>query len=137
MTNLFAYGTLMCEDIMTEVAGCRLPHGPGTLCGYSRRAVKGAHYPALVADKDGTVNGLLYREVPPSAWQRLDRFEGEMYRRQKVQVELDDGTLLPATTYVARPEFLGHLDLSDWDFDGFLRRGKKPFQEEYRQQLPE
>ncbi|MDH3455043.1 MAG: gamma-glutamylcyclotransferase, partial [Desulfuromonadales bacterium] len=62
---------------------------------------------------------------------------GEMYRRQEVQVELDDGRLLPAATYVARPEFLAQLELYDWDFAGFLRRGKKLFQEEYREPLSE
>jgi hypothetical protein len=32
MENLFAYGTLMCEDIMRHVAGCRFSHGKyGTL----------------------------------------------------------------------------------------------------------
>ena len=137
MTNLFVYGTLMCEDIMQEVAGCCLSHEPGTLRGYSRRAVKGEHYPALVPHESGRADGLVYREVPPSAWERLDRFEGEMYRRQEVQVELDDGRLLPAATYVARAEFLAQLELYDWDFAGFLRRGKKLFQEEYREPLSE
>jgi gamma-glutamylcyclotransferase (GGCT)/AIG2-like uncharacterized protein YtfP len=132
MTHLFAYGTLMCEDIMSEVAGCRLPNVPGKLRGYSRRTVKGEIYPALVQDEAGQVSGLVFRDVPPSAWERLDRFEGELYRRQSVQIELDDSKLLQAATYVVRPEFLGHLDLADWDFDRFLRSGKKRFQQEHR-----
>ena len=137
MTPLFAYGTLMCEEIMAEVSGCRLTPLPGTLQGYGRRVVRGQCYPALVPQEEGRVNGLVYLEVPPSAWARLDRFEGEMYARQKVSVELSDGTLVSATTYVVQPEFLGHLDRADWDFDRFLRRGKKPFQEEYREELPD
>ena len=48
MENLFAYGTLMCEDIMQDVAGCRLSCVPAELRGYSRRRVRGEHYPALV-----------------------------------------------------------------------------------------
>lgn len=35
----FAYGTLMCEDIMREVSGIRPSHVPGTLKGYRRRSV--------------------------------------------------------------------------------------------------
>jgi gamma-glutamylcyclotransferase (GGCT)/AIG2-like uncharacterized protein YtfP len=135
MTHLFAYGTLMCEDIMREVAGCRLPNVRGKLRGYSRRIVKGELYPALVQDEAGQVSGLVFRDVPPAAWERLDRFEGEMYRRQSVQVELADSKLLQAAAYVVRPEFLGHLDLSDWDFDRFLRSGKKRFLQEYRKDL--
>ena len=135
MAHLFAYGTLMCEDIMSEVARCRLSNVSGKLRGYRRRIVKGELYPALVQDEAGQVSGLVYREVPPSAWERLDRFEGEMYRRQSVQVELGDSTLLQAATYVVRPEFLGHLERSDWDFDGFIRSGKKRFLREYRKDL--
>ncbi|NTV43714.1 MAG: gamma-glutamylcyclotransferase [Syntrophobacteraceae bacterium] len=132
MDNLFAYGTLMCEDIMREVSGCRLSHVHGTLKGYSRRSVKGEYYPALVPDADGRVEGVVYRNVPDSAWERLDRFEGEMYAREHVQIELNDGTILLAATYVARPEFLDHLDQSDWDFADFLRRGKESFQKHYK-----
>ena len=88
MKNLFAYGTLMCEDIMGDVSGCRLPSpSPGTLKGYSRWCVKGEPYPALVRDEKKLVEGMVYRNVPDSAWDRLDAFEGEMYERRLVRIE--------------------------------------------------
>jgi hypothetical protein len=34
--NLFAYGTLMCEDIMQHVSGCTLSSMPGILKGPSQ-----------------------------------------------------------------------------------------------------
>ena len=132
MENLFAYGTLMCEDIMEEVSGCRLSGIAGILRSYGRRPVKGEHYPALVPDKKGSVAGIIYLNLPAPVWDRLDRFEGRMYVRQPVQVELRDGTILPAATYVVRQEFIDHLEESDWDFDDFLRNGKKSFQLNYR-----
>lgn len=122
----------MFEDIMGEVSGCSLPHEPGTLKGYSRRSVKGEYYPALVPDEKGHVQGVVYRNVPDSAWERLDRFEGEMYARQLVQIELNDGALLPAATYVIQEEFLGHLDRSEWNVADFLRSGKSRFQKHYK-----
>ena len=48
MTHLFAYGTLMCEDIMQEVSGCLPEHRRGFLKGYVRRRVKGQAYPGLL-----------------------------------------------------------------------------------------
>ena len=132
MENLFSYGTLMCNDIMEDVSGCRLSCVPGTLRGYSRRSVRGEHYPALVPHEEGRVEGVVYRNVPDSAWGRLDRFEGEMYARQLVQIELNDGSTLQAATYVVQPEFLGHLDQTDWDFADFLRNGKASFQRHYK-----
>jgi gamma-glutamylcyclotransferase (GGCT)/AIG2-like uncharacterized protein YtfP len=132
MEHLFAYGTLMCEDIMREISGFRLSHEKGILKGYSRRSVKGEHYPALVPDETGRVEGILYRDIPDSAWERLDRFEGEMYERRLVQVGLNSGTILFAATYVARPAFLDQLDKSDWDFSDFIRNGKAIFQKHYK-----
>lgn len=132
MDHLFAYGTLMCEDIMEEVSGCRLSHEPGTLKGYSRRAVRGECYPAVMADEKARVGGILYRDVPDAAWERLDRFEGEMYARRPVQIESNDGALLLAATYVVRSEFLDHLEEHEWDFADFLRNGKALFQRHYR-----
>jgi gamma-glutamylcyclotransferase (GGCT)/AIG2-like uncharacterized protein YtfP len=132
MDNLFAYGTLMCDEIMREVAGCCPSHVPGALRGYRRRCVKGELYPALAPDGQGHVEGVVYRNIPDSAWDRLDRFEGEMYTRQLAQIELHDGGTLPAGIYVVQPEFLDRLDESEWDFARFLQNGKTGFQRHYK-----
>ena len=124
MRNLFVYGTLMCEDIMQEVAGCLPARLPGILPGYERRAVKGERYPGLVPGPGGRVDGVVYRDVPGFAWARLDRFEGDMYRRRRVQVALTDGATLVAETYVVRPRFVSRLDRAEWNFSEFLRSGK-------------
>jgi gamma-glutamylcyclotransferase (GGCT)/AIG2-like uncharacterized protein YtfP len=131
MTNFFAYGTLMCEDIMREVSGCQLSCAPGTVKGYCRRSVRKEHYPALAPDEKGRVEGVLYRDVPRSAWRRLDRFEGEMYTRQLVEVWMFHGAPITAEAYIVRPEFLCHLEASEWNFANFLRNGKRPFQRDY------
>ncbi len=132
MKNLFVYGTLMCDDIMREVAGCNLTYVPGTLNGYRRRSVQGEHYPAIAPEKEGQVEGLVYLNVPDFAWDRLDRFEGEMYTRHLVQIKLSNGATLVAGTYVIKPEFIDRLDKSDWDFKNFLKNGKEIFQEQYK-----
>ena len=88
----------MCDDIIEEISGHQLSYIPGALNGYSRRCVKGECYPAVVTDKQGRVEGMVYLNVPDTAWERLDRFEGEMYTRQLVQIELSDCVTLPAAT---------------------------------------
>jgi len=132
MENLFAYGTLMCDDIMQEVSGLRVRSVPGTLKGYSRRSVKSQKYPGVLPDESGSVEGVVYLNVLNLAWDRLDRFEGEMYARQIVEVEVNDGARLRAETYVVKPNFLDHLDQTDWDFADFLRNGKASFQRHYK-----
>jgi len=85
-----------------------------------------------VPDEKRSVEGVVYLNVPNSEWDRLDQFEGEMYARQIVQVELNDGASLRAETYVVKPNFLDHLSLSDWDFSDFLRNGKASFERHYK-----
>lgn len=122
----------MCEDIMFEVSGCLLPHVPGTLKGYSRRSIIGEHYPAIVPDQEDTVEGVVYRNVPDSVWDRLDRFEGEMYKRQPVGIELNEGEMLHAETYVIQQAYMNRLDQSNWDFNDFISTGKESFQRHYK-----
>ena len=132
MSNLFAYGTLMHEDIMQEVAGCIPPHEPGTLKRYSRRCVKGENFPAIVPDQAGRVAGIVYKNVSDLSWERLDLFEGDFYARRLVQVELNDGTTFSADAYVVKTQFVDRLAPSEWDFENFLRNGKAIFQKHYR-----
>jgi len=132
MRNLFTYGTLMCEDIMQQVAGCLPARLPATLRGYQRRAVRDAHYPGLVVCAAGRVEGVLYRELPGFAWPRLDDFEGDMYLRRRVRVALADGATLAAETYVVRPRFVARLAQGDWSLAEFLRSGKASFCREYQ-----
>jgi gamma-glutamylcyclotransferase (GGCT)/AIG2-like uncharacterized protein YtfP len=132
MESLFAYGTLMCEDIMRDVAGCLPAHAPATLKGYRRWTVKGEQYPGLAPDPEGRVEGVLYRDVSASAWERLDRFEGEMYARRMVLVELDDGRTVDAEAYIVKPECAGRLEDSEWDLAEFLRNGKAAFRRGYK-----
>ncbi|MBD3317246.1 MAG: gamma-glutamylcyclotransferase [Chitinivibrionales bacterium] len=132
MENLFAYGTLMCKDIMAEVGGIKLRRLPGIAKGYRRMSVKGEQYPALIADDRNQVKGFVYRDVPAKAWSRLDRFEGEMYARRSVRIELNDGTPIFAGTYLAKPAYLCLLENSEWSYLQFLRSGKKNFEQHYQ-----
>jgi len=130
--NLFAYGTLMCPDIMAEVSGLQRPVTPANLRGYRRLRVTGEDYPALLPDAAGAVAGVIYQDIPETAWALLDRFEGEMYVRAGAQVELADGTNAAAQTYVINGCFSSCLEEIEWDFAEFLCAGKKRFRSSYK-----
>lgn len=116
---------------MLAVTGHRFNRTPGFLRDYWRRAVKGEVYPGILPERGGVVEGIVYLDLPDTAWARLDAFEGEMYQRQIVGVTLTDSTLIEVHTYVVRPEFENRLDSSDWDFEKFLQSGKKNFETHY------
>lgn len=130
--NLYTYGTLMAPDIMQAVSGCILQSLEATLEGYRRFGIRGEKYPGIIRVKEGSVEGVLYLDVPPGAMARLDRFEGEMYRRETVMVHPSGGDKpLSAMVYVLKPEFTHLLTSEGWDFQNFLKHGKRVFEEEY------
>ena len=130
-TQLFTYGSLMCEDIMSEVAGTRLACEAATLPGYRRFLVKDEQYPGVVAQAGGLVSGIVYHGLGAESWQRLDRFEGEMYERRPVRVCYADGRTAMVDCYLFRPEFAHRLSSTEWDFAAFLQGGKSLFQHQY------
>ncbi len=130
--DLFAYGTLMCADIMRAVSGCpELAGTAGLLRDHRRLCVRGEHYPGLVPQPGASVEGILYHIVPAAAWARLDRFEGDMYVRAGVDVELADATIQRAQTYLVRPDLTGLLEERVWQLEDFLRHGKAEFESAY------
>lgn len=131
LTACFTYGSLMSEDIMSAVSGVRAARCGARLDGYCRHPVIGAAYPGIVAHAGHQVQGVLYLDLPASAWPRLDRFEGDEYERRIVEVNLADGTPQPAWTYIFRDELASRLDKGDWDFERFLGEGKARFVAEY------
>ena len=66
------------------------------------RLLAGEVYPAIVEAAGETVDGLVYRGLDGRQLARLDRFEGEMYRRVRVAVLVGDAAL-QAQVYVLEP----------------------------------
>lgn len=129
--NLFAYGTLMDEEIMARVSGCRPARLPATLSGHKRHALIGKAYPAVIRQQGATVEGICYLNLPLPAWQALDLFEDEIYERVPVRITTGAGLTLSAETYICKPEYRHVLAEHDWSFADFLRSHKARFEAEY------
>jgi gamma-glutamylcyclotransferase (GGCT)/AIG2-like uncharacterized protein YtfP len=131
MPALFVYGTLMCEDIFKKVAGVVPASRKGTLSDFRRFSIKNERYPGIISQMDSRVEGLVYEDIPEQSWDLLDRFEGEMYRRQKVEIDLENGKKIEAFVYVVKPEYTHLMENCDWSFDRFVTTGKTQFVEGY------
>lgn len=138
MYQLFTYGSLMCEDIMRSVAGPCESLGEASLLNHRRLAVKGEHYPGMIQAPGFSVQGRVYQGISATGLQRLDRFEGDMYRRIEVQVELVDGSRMVVFTYLFRDACRDRLAPREWHLQEFLKRGKRDFTASYMgfDQLP-
>ena len=122
----------MCDDIMEEVSGLCMTADSAVLRGYRRLCVKGEYYPAMVPNACYSVEGVVYQDIPQVIWSQLDRFEGKMYERKSVCIELLRGQNISAETYVMRANFTDCLDEIDWNFSAFLRDGKASFHRSFK-----
>jgi gamma-glutamylcyclotransferase (GGCT)/AIG2-like uncharacterized protein YtfP len=127
MDDLFAYGSLMCEDIMRSVTGVELQHAQGVLQGYQRLELKNEHYPAIIENNGSEIDGVVYFGIPEKSMEKLDSFEGEMYQRRTIEVQLVGGNIIKVSAYVFKDEYHDRLCSKEWDFARFLDRGKEAF----------
>lgn len=117
---LFAYGTLMFAEVISAVIG-RVPAGlSADIFGYKNCCVKERSFPGLLHVGDGSVTGLLYPELSLGEWEKLDNFEDDFYRLQKVMVTAGSRSR-PALAYVVPPEHADVLTPETWDPATFRR----------------
>lgn len=85
---LFAYGTLQLPEVMQRLLGRPVEGVPAILEHYRSGLVARANFPGIVPDPGKTVNGSLLSGFRQEDLQRLDAYEGELYRRIRVEVRL-------------------------------------------------
>lgn len=84
--RLFVYGTLQLPEITERVVGRALSGTPASLPGFRSGLVARANFPGIVVDENASVQGLLVGGLTWQDLHQLDRYEGELYRRLKVNV---------------------------------------------------
>ncbi len=147
--RLFAYGTLQLPAIMRALCGpapdsasLASPEpaalvksldwawtgAAAKLDGFARCRVRGERYPGIRPQARASTAGCVYTGLTAEHWRVLDLFEGPLYERQRVQVELrqphpvTDAPRFPrsaAFAYVVRSEFMGTLEDREWELEHF------------------
>ncbi len=125
--HLFAYGTLEIPTVMTAVTGRHYPAEVAVLPGYTRFLLHNKHYPGIVARQHAEVNGVLYRNLSPAVWRRLDRYEDAFYQRQQVRVLTAEGEILEAWTYIIPGDKHHLLSNIPWDRHTFIKHRLRRF----------
>src|SRR4051812_29319010 len=118
--QLFAYGTLQLPPIISLIVGRSLEPREATLSGYARFRILDRVYPAIVATPGASVRGVVYAGLDATEMERLDLYEGPLYDRCAVSVEVN-GAIISACTYVLRPEHAHRLSAEAWDIEMFQR----------------
>ncbi len=126
-TKLFTYGTLMDSRIWQRVTHQTHPATPATLSGHKRLRIIGDDYPVLLpANKEDTVQGVVYSHVSAQQIMLLDAYEGDYYDRQTVYVQQPGPAagnpqtdLYSAQAYVLKPTYYHLADHTPWCFADF------------------
>jgi gamma-glutamylcyclotransferase (GGCT)/AIG2-like uncharacterized protein YtfP len=129
--HLFAYGTLIFPELMERVTGRTFRRQTAVLRGYARFRLKDASSPALVPFPDTETDGVVYFDLDADTARRVDRFEGDAYRRVQANVETEGGEWVEAETYVLRAGARKRLTAEPWDDVDFRLRHLPEFLARY------
>jgi gamma-glutamylcyclotransferase (GGCT)/AIG2-like uncharacterized protein YtfP len=126
-TPLFAYGTLLFDEILQALTDRTFETLPAVLRGFTRHAIVRGEtteaYPAIRPDPAGNVAGRVLLNLDASSARLIDLFESDPpdYQVTPVRVESADGRMIAATTYIARPGLVSQLK-GVWSRNEFKRR---------------
>ena len=115
MKNVFVYGSLMFDDVWNRIVQRHYEKHTAVLSGYKRLCVKGENYPGLVKSFNNSVEGVIYLDVTAQDIKRLDRFEGEYYKKIPVTVSSESGHALDADVYLFNKSYKNLLSNTPWD----------------------
>jgi gamma-glutamylcyclotransferase (GGCT)/AIG2-like uncharacterized protein YtfP len=98
--HLFVYGTLIDPQRVAALTGQRFERVDAMLSGFER-VNSPLGYPFILPRSGSVVRGVLLLDIDAVSLAHLDAYEaeGDLYRRQVVEVELADRRV-PAMTYV-------------------------------------
>ncbi|KAL3534714.1 hypothetical protein ACH5RR_003175 [Cinchona calisaya] len=125
--NVFVYGSLLADDVVSVLLS-RVPQSsPAILHGYHRFSIKGRVYPAILPIENKKVAGKVLLGITPFELHILDEFEDVEYERKIVDVYvMDSSEKLQANTYVWSNKTDPNL-YGEWDFEEWKRLHKEEF----------
>jgi gamma-glutamylcyclotransferase (GGCT)/AIG2-like uncharacterized protein YtfP len=129
---VFAYGTLIFQEILQAVIGRGYCGMEVHLHDYARYRIRGCVYPAIIRQTGASVPGLLYKGLDKADLHRLDDYESDFYERREVQVEAGPKENIHAWAYII-PEKNRHVLLNkSWNPDLFAARHFRQYLENIR-----
>jgi len=131
--NLFTYGSLMFQEVWSQLVRGDYLSRPARLHGFTRRRVHGDVYPVIFRSHPGEwVDGLVYFDVGEEDLRRLDAFEAEPYDRQTHTVVVEGAEKHQADAYVLKESFYYMVNDREWDPQWFAREALPIFVSHYK-----
>lgn len=121
MVAVFTYGTLQVPEIFEAVTGTITASKPAVLQDYVRYGIRGQVFPGIIPEHGASVTGRYYFNIDVRTLASIDEFEGVLYERRTVHVNVG-GKKRPAEAYVVSLPYRDWLNGRPWRLDTFRDR---------------
>jgi gamma-glutamylcyclotransferase (GGCT)/AIG2-like uncharacterized protein YtfP len=119
MNTIFVYGTLLNDEVLELILDRIPPKDLAQLQGFQRMKVIREVFPAIRPEDNGSVTGLLLKELSDTEIESLDAYEGAFYEKQSVIVTSIDGVSHQCQTYICKPGYYDLLSDEPWSNEEF------------------
>ena len=120
MALVFTYGTLEIPEVMETVTGQAFASREASAKDFVRYLIQDCVYPGMIPAKGETTSGRLYDGVDSRTLHILDEFENEVYGRELITVQTQEGERFKAFSYIIPLEHRGILTSQSWCRDYFI-----------------
>ncbi len=114
----------MFDEVWQAVVGKRYATVAGEVFGFRCHKIRGEVYPGISRSTEAVdVQGLVHLDVDSHCIAKLDRFEGNLYRRETIDVHCIDERLRPAVAYIVPESKRQLLSEEIWTPEEFKASG--------------
>lgn len=132
MPHLFTYGSLMFSEVFNRVVRHQYQQTPASVRHFKRTRIRNDSYPVVLPHfAPEPLAGVVYLDISSPDFLRLDKFEGQYYQRQRVQVRSALGHCVAAQIYVLRPKYRHLASKQPWSPQAFAQDQLKSFLDLY------
>ena len=107
---------------MEAVAGRSLASAEAWAKGFAKFLFKGRIYPGMTAVPGAICSGRVYYPIDRRTLKILDAFEDEVYTRERIEVEVQEGRSLQAYAYLIPLQYRDCLTSTPWQPDEFMTK---------------
>ena len=116
--KLFVYGTLIFDEILSELLKRKFVSAPGLLENYEMKKFLNAEYPGIIAEKNSRVSGKIIFNINAQDIAILDAYEGVMYKRRILKVKTNSKEY-DCQVYIVKGKYRKKLSEDPWCPLGF------------------
>ncbi len=119
----------MIPEVFRKVTGKLYRTQNAILNGYERFKLSGESYPAIIRKTDATTEGIIYFDISATDFEKLDHFEGDLYKKVNAPVHAKNQQVVNVILYVLKDGNELLLSQQKWDKSAFIDFELKQFLE--------